>query len=86
MEENTDTGQEPKENPVNKILEKQSEEIISSVETDMINTNQKSENGDTRAHHQHHTSGKKFRHYFFEFFYAVSCGVLRFFNRKLTRK
>lgn len=79
MEENTNTGQEPEENPINKISEKQSEGIISSLETDMINTNQKSENRETHETHQHHAHRKKFRHYIFEFFMlflAVFCGFL----------
>jgi hypothetical protein len=79
MIENIDTGQEPKENPINNTSEKPSEENISSVETDKKNAKQQTEIMETHAHHLHHAPGEKAWHYFYEFlmlFLAVSCGFM----------
>jgi hypothetical protein len=79
MAESTDTSDESLENKSNTESEERLEDNVSSMETTSITPQQETQNMETHAPHLHHTPGKKFWHYFYEFlmlFLAVFCGFL----------
>lgn len=79
MAENVDNDDKTSENTTRHESDKPSDEKSYNVESDNINSKQKSENIPPRAHQAYNSSGKKIQHYFFEFlmlFLAVFCGFL----------
>ncbi|MCX6175167.1 MAG: hypothetical protein NTZ27_10475 [Ignavibacteriales bacterium] len=79
MAENTDTGDETLEDPINIESVNTSDKNISSKEPDTLTPKKESENMETHAHHLHNAPGQNFWHYFYEFlmlFFAVFAGFL----------
>src|SRR5450759_5326081 len=81
MAENTD--QEPLDNPANSQSENSSEEIIPSINTEIISPNQEPKNMEVHHHPQLHHKPKPWKEYFLEFLMIFLAVTLGFFAENI---